>query len=140
MDKPGKITTRLKYKDILMGNRYLKMLHGGVPAGFLERSGALCAENLLTSEATASTETPTDKVKNSGPPRRSYSADPNKLPTVTTIDLDINFLKPAPMGSDLLCDAIVSSRTSRLVRVDFRCYDETRTKKIVSGAGLYLIQ
>jgi acyl-coenzyme A thioesterase PaaI-like protein len=142
VEKAGKIVTRLRYQDILLGNRLLKVLHGGAVAGYLERTGNLCAVNLLQGERGSTTKqvlsksVHSDIVNKSGP----KVGDGNGPPSVATVDFDINYLKGAPMGSDLVCDAIVSSRTTRLIRVDFICYNSDRTIKVAAGAGLYLIQ
>ena len=126
--KGGHIVTTLQYKDILLGNRYLKVLHGGVVAGFLERTGQLCAESLLHSEV--NNNKAFDLPRNIDRPQNSV---------LDVTNLEVTYLKGAPMNTNLICEAIVSSRTSRLIRVDLACWNELRTLKIAAGGALFVL-
>jgi uncharacterized protein (TIGR00369 family) len=108
----GKLTMHWPYRKEFIGNPIVPCLHGGVTASIIDHVGGFCAWSSLI--------------------------DPNKL--VNTIDLRIDYLRPAPL-EDIICEASVVdvSDGGRLIRSDIICWNATKKIKIAKGRGLYNI-
>lgn len=107
----GKVIMSLPFKPELVGKSTPPAcLHGGVVAAMFDHVGGFCA----------------------------WSALDTSRKTVSTIDLRVDYLLPAPC-EEIYFDAMVVSKTNRLVRVDVECWDNQREKKIAVARGLFNI-
>lgn len=108
--EPGKLTINLPFDKSFVGNKLIPCLHGGVTASLIDHAGGFAAWSSLKSST--------------------------KL--LNTVDLRIDYLKPAPC-QDIYCEAfVVDDSSGRLLRSDIVCYsDKTKTTKIAIGRGLY---
>jgi len=107
----GKIVMSLPFKPELVGkSTHPACLHGGVVAAMFDHVGGFCA----------------------------WSALDTSRKTVSTIDLRVDYLLPAPC-EEIFFDAAVVSKTNRLVRVDVECWDNKREKKLAVARGLFNI-
>lgn len=107
----GAIVLSLPFKPELVGKSTPPAcLHGGVVAAMFDHVAGFCA----------------------------WSALESSRKTVSTIDLRVDYLLPAPC-EEIFFDAVVVSKTNRLVRVDVECWDNPRKKKIAIARGLFNI-
>ena len=105
-----KLTMSLPFKPEFIGNPAHPCLHGGVVAAMFDHVGGFCA----------------------------WSALDNSHKRVSTIDLRVDYLLPAPC-EEIYFDAIVISKSKKLIRVDVECWDNARVKKIAIGRCLFNI-
>lgn len=103
----GKISLMIPFKNDFVGNPLSKVLHGGVTAALLDHAGGFAAWSSLK-EA--------DKF-------------------VSTVDLNVSYLRPAP-GEDLICEAFVVHSTKRLIRSDMTVWTKDRVR-VAIGRGTY---
>lgn len=106
----GAVSMKLPFRKEFVGNPMLPCLHGGVTASIIDHVGGFCAWSSLT-----------DSTK-----------------VVNTIDLKVNYLRPAPC-EDLICDAVVddTSESGKLIRCNISVYNKDKSVKVASGHGLY---
>jgi uncharacterized protein (TIGR00369 family) len=102
----GKLQVILPYQECFLGNRITKAMHGGVISSFLDHVGGMCA----------------------------WSTVP-KFQFVSTIDLRIDYLRPAPC-QDLICKAEVKGG-GRLIRADMELYTRDGDKLLAEGRAVY---
>jgi acyl-coenzyme A thioesterase PaaI-like protein len=115
--KPGDITMRLPFADILLGNMFVPCLHGGVTATAVEYAGLACAKSVVYLPANSA---------------NSSNA------SVSTVNFCINYLKPAPCV-DMLIDAVITNKGGSILSVAMVCWDKLRTVKIATGLGTYQV-
>ncbi len=106
----GTATILLPFKPELVGNPENGVLHGGVVTGLMD---ATCGLSVFM-----------------------------KLPEPTriaTLDLRIDYLKPATPGRDLLCRAECYRLTTQVAFVHATAYHDTPEDSIASAAGTFMI-
>lgn len=102
------LTLSLPFRPEFVGNTIVPCLHGGTIAAMFDHTAGFCA----------------------------WSALESSRDTVSTIDLRIDYLQPAPC-EEIYFDAQVVSKSKKLIRVDAVCWDNARTKKIAIARGLF---
>lgn len=102
------LTLSLPFRPEFVGNTTVPCLHGGTLAAMFDHTAGFCA----------------------------WSALESSRETVSTIDLRIDYLQPAPC-EEVYFDALVVSKSKKLIRVDAVCWDNARTKKIAIARGLF---
>jgi len=107
----GKLSLKLPLKYDYVGNPALPALHGGVTAALIEHCSVYCARTTCTDV--------------------SVSA--------WVSDSRIDYLRAAPCYGHMYCDAVVEHVSSKIVRVDSVCWDETRTHKVALGRVTVLL-
>lgn len=106
----GRLSMSLPFRQDFIGNPAPPCLHGGVVATLFDHVGGFCAWSALDS--------PTKRV--------------------STIDLRVDYLLPAPC-EELHFDAVLVSQSKKLLRVDVECWDNARKKKLAIGRCLFNI-
>ncbi len=104
----GQFSMSLPFRKEFIGNPLIPCQHGGVVATMTDHVGGFCA----------------------------WSALDSSTKRVSTIDLRVDYLLPAPV-EELHFDAIVISKTKKLIRVDVTCWNSVRDKKIAIGRCLF---
>ena len=105
----GKLTLVLPFKSEYMGNVLVPCQHGGVVASLLDHTGGFCAWTTLEKRHTM----------------------------LNTVDLRIDYLKPAPC-EDLICEAVVIQPAGkRLIRSDITVWNKDRSLCVASGRAVY---
>jgi uncharacterized protein (TIGR00369 family) len=104
----GKLNMRLPFKESFVGNPVTKVLHGGVTAALMDHVGGFCAMTSIE--------------------------EGNHL--LSTVDLRIDYVNPAP-PEEMLCEAVVTSSNTRMIRADVTCWNNDKTKIIATARGLY---
>jgi len=102
------LSLSLPFRPEFVGNTIVPCLHGGTIAAMFDHTAGFCA----------------------------WSAVESSRDTVSTIDLRIDYLQPAPC-EEIYFDAEVVSKSKKLIRVDAVCWDNARTKKIAIARGLF---
>ena len=102
------LSLSLPFRPEFVGNTIVPCLHGGTIAAMFDHTAGFCA----------------------------WSAVDSSRDTVSTIDLRIDYLQPAPC-EEIYFDAEVVSKSKKLIRVDAVCWDNARTKKIAIARGLF---
>ena len=87
-------------------------LHGGVTASILEH----------TSKYAASTVVPSHDTK------------------IYTSDIVIDYLKIGPILGHMICEGVVKQASSKVIRVDSVCWDETMTTQIATGRATFVLR
>ena len=106
----GEFSMSLPFRKELVGNPSVPCLHGGILAAMIDHVGGFAAWSMV---------------------------DTN-LKRVSTVDLRIDYLNPAPC-EEIHFDAVVAHKTNKLIRVDVVCWNNKRDKKIAIGRGLFNI-
>lgn len=106
----GSVTMLLPFRQDFIGNPLIPCLHGGIAASMLDHVSGICAWSVLD----------------------------DALKSVSTADLRVDYLNPAPC-EDLHFEATTVHLSNKLVRVDSTCWNYNRTKKIAIGRGLFNI-
>lgn len=107
----GSLTLSLPFQAHLVGKTTEPAcLHGGVIAAMFDHVAGFCA----------------------------WSALDNSYQTVSTVDLRVDYLLPAPC-EEIFFDSVVVSKSKSLVRIDAECWDNKREKKIAIARGLFNI-
>eukprot|EP01038_Epipyxis_sp_PR26KG_P014481 gene14481-19438_t len=106
----GELHMILPFRKEFVGNIAMPCLHGGVCATLIDHVGGFTG----------------------------WSSLEHKLQRMSTIDMRIDYLHPAPC-EDLFFDGLVVHRSNRLCRVDVICWNQLRTKKLAIGRCLYNI-
>ncbi len=105
---PGNLETKLLYNKLFVGNELTRCMHGGVIASLLDHSAGMACWSSFKDDDTL----------------------------CSTVDLRIDYLKPAPL-EDLICVSHVINSTDRLIRADATVYNSDKTIKIATGRGLF---
>lgn len=116
-----KAEIRLPWKDDLMGNPILKVLHGGVTAAILDTVGGLMA--ILHAVSSWDSVTIEELQKRVG--------------KMSTIDMRIDYLRPGK-GETFIATAEVIRKGSRVAVVRMELHNEQGTH-IAFGTGTYMI-
>ena len=106
--EPGKLSMRMPFREHFVGNPVTKVLHGGVTAALMDHVGGFCAMTSIE--------------------------EGNSL--LSTVDIRIDYVNPAP-PEEILCEAIVTSANTRMIRADVTCWNQDKTKIIATARGLY---
>ena len=106
----GEFSMSLPFRKELVGNPSVPCLHGGVVAAMIDHVGGFAAWSMVE----------------------------NNHKRVSTVDLRIDYLNPAPC-EEIHFDAVVAHKTNKLIRVDITCWNNKRDKKIAIGRGLFNI-
>ena len=106
----GAFSMSLPFRKEFIGNPQVPCLHGGTVAALFDHVAGLCA----------------------------WSALESACQRVSTVDLRVDYLLPAPCET-LYFDATVVSKTKKLIRVDVVCWDNARSKQIALGRCLFNI-
>mmetsp|Transcript_11723 Transcript_11723/g.17762 ORF Transcript_11723/g.17762 Transcript_11723/m.17762 type:complete len:189 (+) Transcript_11723:52-618(+) len=104
----NKVSMSLEFKEEFVGNLRMPCLHGGVAATLIDHCSGMCAWSTLS--------------------------DPHS--TVSTVDLRIDYLLPAPCEK-LICDAEIVQKGNKLIRVDAVLWNSSRESKIAIGRSLF---
>lgn len=107
----GKLSIKLPLKYDYVGNPALPALHGGVTAALIEHCSTYCA--------------------------RTTCNDENILTWAT--DSRIDYLRAAPCYGHMYCDSVVEHISSKIIRVDSICWDESRKHKVALGRVTILL-
>jgi uncharacterized protein (TIGR00369 family) len=108
---PGSLTIELPPDDRFAGDSDGNMLHSGLTASVIDHAGGFCAWSALT----------------------------DTKQSVSTIDLQVDYLSPAKLNEPLICEANIVHKGGMVIRTDMICWNESKTIKIASGRGLYNI-
>lgn len=102
--KRGKLSLRVPYRDIFVGNFLTPCLHGGVAAAVVDHCGGFCARTMLDDSSCR----------------------------VSTVGLQLDYLAPVGCFEDLICDALVVNSRKDMIVVDVECWDSQRAACLVT--------
>lgn len=104
----GVLKMSTKSNQKFSGN-HLGIIHPGVIATVIDHCGGFCA----------------------------WSGLDDRHKFVSTMDLQIDYLRPANLDESLVCESKIAHRGAKMIRTDITCWNAARTEKIAIGRGLF---
>lgn len=108
--EPGQIWLRVPYADFLVGNPETKVIHGGVITTLLDNGGGAAVMTAL-----------------------------DELRAVATLDLRIDYMKPATPGRDIIGHCHCHKLTRNVAFVRGTAYHDTPDDPIATAAMTFMV-
>ena len=108
----GYLSLRLPFRPEFTGNFLTPCLHGGITASLVDHCGGFAARSLVS----------------------------NPLYRVSTVELTIDYLAPAPCFEDIICDSFSQfTQEENVILSDIICWNEAKTQKLMVSRGIFNI-
>jgi uncharacterized protein (TIGR00369 family) len=106
----GNLSLRLPFRPAFTGNFLTPCLHGGITASLVDHCGGFSARTLVS--------------------------DP--LYRVSTVELTIDYLLPAPCFEEILCESSSQfTQEGTVILSEITCWNETKTQKLMVSRGIF---
>jgi len=139
---PGNLTLELPYKPDFLGNPLVSALHGGVCAALLDHAGAcmhVCAfaRCFIMGISLTHMHRGTDEQNlETAAGFCAWSVLPDDTYGTSTIDLRIDYVRPAPC-EDLVAEATIKHKGSRLIWADATVRTKAKDETVAFARGTF---